>query len=48
VLVWSFAGIGLKQAATPSVAISAWSAAIFALALSVYCLFIPRAKPVHE
>jgi len=42
VLVWSFAGIGIKQAATPLVAISAWIAACFALALAVYCLFKRR------
>jgi hypothetical protein len=48
VLVWSFAGIGFKQAATPPVAVSAWIAAFFALALAGYCLFIPRIKPVHE
>lgn len=48
VMVWSFAGIGIKQAATPLVAVSAWVAALFALALAVYCLFNRRLKPVHE
>jgi len=47
VLVWSFVGIALKQAATPLVAMSAWIAALFALALAVYCLFNRRPKPVH-
>ena len=48
VLVWSFAGIGLKQAATPLVAVSAWIAAFFALALAGYSLFNRRQKPIHQ
>jgi hypothetical protein len=48
VLVWPFAGIGLKQATTPLVAVSAWIAALFALALAVYCLFNRRPKSVHQ
>jgi hypothetical protein len=44
VLVWSFAGIGVKQAAAPLVAVSAWIAALFALLLAVYCLFARRSK----
>jgi hypothetical protein len=48
VLVWSFAGIGLKQAATPLVAVSAWIAALFALALAGYSLFNRRQKPIHQ
>ena len=47
VLVWAFAGIGLKQAATPLVATSAWIAALFALACAVYCLFNHRPQSIH-
>jgi benzodiazapine receptor len=48
VLVWSFAGIGLKQAGTPLVVVSAWIAAFFALALAVYSLFNRRPQQVHH
>ena len=36
VFVWSFAGIAVKQASTPLVANSAWTAAVLALALAVF------------
>ena len=45
VLVWSFVGIAVKQAAEPLVAVSAWIVALFALALALYCLFVSRQKP---
>jgi len=38
VLVWSFAGIAIKQAAEPLVADSAWVAALIALGLAVFSL----------
>ncbi len=38
VLVWSFVGIALKQAAEPAVAISAWVAAGLALVLAIYSI----------
>lgn len=38
VLVWAFAGIGIKQSAAASVATVAWIAALFALALAVWTL----------
>ena len=38
VLVWSFAGIAIKQSAEPLVANSAWVAALVALGLAVYSL----------
>jgi hypothetical protein len=38
VFVWAFAGIALKQAATPLVAYSAWGATAVALGLAVYSL----------
>lgn len=38
VLVWSFIGIAIKQAATPLVANSAWVAALFVLALAIYSI----------
>jgi len=38
VFVWAFAGIALKQAATPLVAYSAWVATAVALGLAVYSL----------
>jgi len=44
VLVWSFIGIAVKHAAVPLVAVSAWIAALFALALAIYCLFASRQK----
>ena len=43
VFVWSFAGIAVKQAATPLVATSAWAAALAALGLAVYA-FIQRRR----
>jgi hypothetical protein len=46
VLVWSFAGIGVKQAGAPLVANSAWLAAGFALALAVYAL-VQRQRAVR-
>ena len=36
VFVWSFAGIAVKQASTPLVANSAWTAALVALGLAVF------------
>jgi hypothetical protein len=38
VLVWSFAGIAVKQAIEPGVANSAWTAALVSLGLAVICL----------
>jgi translocator protein len=42
VLVWSFAGIAVKQAATPMVAYAAWAAAAVALGLAVYSIIARR------
>jgi hypothetical protein len=42
VLVWSFAGIAVKQAATPMVAYTAWAAAAVALGLAVYSIVARR------
>jgi benzodiazapine receptor len=42
VLVWSFAGIAVKQAATPMVAYAAWAAALVALGLAVYSIVARR------
>ena len=42
VLVWSFAGIAVKQAAEPLVANSAWIAALIMLGLAVYSLIQRR------
>ena len=42
VLVWSFAGIAVKQAAEPLVANSAWVAAVIAIGLAVYSMFQRR------
>jgi translocator protein len=42
VLVWSFAGIAVKQAATPMVAYAAWAAALVALGLAVYSIVVRR------
>ena len=36
VLVWSFAGIAIKQTATPLVAVSAWLAAVVVAGLALY------------
>lgn len=44
VLVWAFAGIGVKQAAFPMVANSAWAASATALGLSVYSILQRRKK----
>jgi hypothetical protein len=38
VLVWSFAGIAIKQSAEPLVANSAWAATLVALGLAIYSL----------
>lgn len=43
VLVWSFAGIAVKQAETVVVANTAWVAALFALALAVFSLWRRKA-----
>lgn len=42
VLVWSFAGIAVKQAAEPLVANAAWVAAAFALGLAVFSIIQRR------
>jgi hypothetical protein len=42
VLVWSFAGIAVKQAAEPLVANSAWIATLIALGLAIYSLVQSR------
>ncbi len=42
VLVWSFAGIAVKQAAVPMVAYAAWAAAVVALGLAVYSIIARR------
>jgi benzodiazapine receptor len=42
VLVWSFAGIAVKQAGTPLVANSAWVATLFVLALAIYSIIQRR------
>ncbi len=44
VLVWAFAGIGVKQAAFPLVANSAWAASAVALGLAVYSILQLRQK----
>jgi hypothetical protein len=44
VLVWSFAGIAIKQSAAPLVSASAWMAAGFALALAIYSLLARRMR----
>ncbi len=44
VLVWAFAGIGVKQAALPVVANSAWAASAVALGLAVYSILQRRRK----
>jgi translocator protein len=38
VLAWSFAGIGVKQAATPVVATTAWAAAVLMLGLAIFSI----------
>lgn len=42
VLVWSFAGIGVKQAGFPLVANSAWAACTLALGLAIYSIVARR------
>lgn len=42
VLVWSFVGIAVKQAATPPVANTAWAAAVFVLGLATYSIIQRR------
>lgn len=42
VFVWAFAGIGVKQAAFPLVAVSAWIATALALGLAVYTIVMRR------
>jgi hypothetical protein len=42
VLVWSFAGIAVKQAAEPLVANSAWAVAVVSLGLAVYSIIQRR------
>jgi benzodiazapine receptor len=42
VLAWSFAGIAVKQAAEPSVATTAWIAAVVALGLGIFSIFQRR------
>jgi hypothetical protein len=42
VFVWAFAGIGVKQAEFPLVAVSAWIAAGLALGLAVYAIVMRR------
>jgi hypothetical protein len=42
VFVWAFAGIAVKQAATPLVAYSAWAAVLIALGLAVFSIFQRR------
>lgn len=42
VLVWSFAGIAVKQAATPMVAYAAWAATLVALGLAFYSIVARR------
>lgn len=44
VLIWAFAGIGVKQAAFPMVANSAWAASAVALGLAVYSILQRRRK----
>ena len=47
VFVWAFAGIALKQAATPLVANSAWAATIVALVLAIYSIVLRRNNRVQ-
>jgi hypothetical protein len=44
VLVWAFAGIGVKQTAFPMVANSAWAASAIALGLAAYSILQRRRK----
>lgn len=45
VLVWSFAGIALKQAEVPLVANAAWGAVLFTLGLALYSIAARRRAP---
>jgi translocator protein len=45
VLVWSFVGIAVKQAAEPLVANSAWVAVVFVLGLAIFSLIQRRRMP---
>ena len=42
VFAWSFAGIAVKQAATPMVTYAAWAAAVVALGLAIYSIVARR------
>ncbi len=44
VLAWSFAGIGVKQAAAPLVATTAWAAAILMLGLAIFSIVQRRRR----
>jgi hypothetical protein len=44
VLVWAFVGIALKHAGTPSVAITAWIAALISAVMVIYSLLAGRKK----
>ena len=46
VLVWSFAGIGIKQATAPLVANTAWITMLIALLLVFFSLWSRRRQPV--
>ena len=48
VLVWSFAGIALKQAEVPLVANAAWGAVLFTLGLALYSIFARRRELVSN
>jgi len=45
VLAWSFAGIGIKQAAAPLVANTAWAAAVVMLGLAIFSIVQRRRNP---
>lgn len=42
VLVWSFAGVAVKQATAPNVVLAGWVAAGSMAALAVYALMRPK------
>ena len=42
VLVWAFAGIGVKQSAAPLVSVSAWIAAALLVLLAAFALLTRR------
>jgi hypothetical protein len=48
VLAWAFAGIGVKQAAVPAVAIPAWIATIAMAALALIALFLRRSRAMPQ